>query len=166
MDFELLHSRRRSCALQVSRDGRVLVRAPYGFTREQAQALVLRQQDWLEKQLRRQREWAARHPQPTEEQIRQLRRQAQALLPEKVRHYEAIMDLHPTGIKITAAKTRFGSCSAKNRLCFSLYLMAYPEPAIDYVVVHELAHIRHKNHSPAFYACVEDYRQRRQLLRD
>ena len=55
MDFELLHSRRRSCALQVSRDGRVLVRAPYGFTREQAQALVLRQQDWLEKQLRRQR---------------------------------------------------------------------------------------------------------------
>ena len=84
-------------------------------------------------------------------------------------HYAEWMGVTPTGVKITGAKTRFGSCSAKNSLCFSLYLMAYPDAAVDYVVVHELAHIRHKNHSPAFYAEVArvmpDYRERRKLLK-
>jgi predicted metal-dependent hydrolase len=79
------------------------------------------------------------------------------------------MGVAPTGVKITSARTRFGSCSGKNSLCFSLYLMEYPEDAIDAVVVHELAHIRHKDHSPAFYAEVErwmsDYRQRAKLLK-
>ena len=72
-------------------------------------------------------------------------------------------------ITIPAARTRFGSCSGKNRLSFSLYLMAYPETAIEYVGVHELAHIRHHDHSPAFYREVEaylpDWRARRALLR-
>ena len=61
------------------------------------------------------------------------------------------------------------SCSGKNRLCFSWRLMDYPEEAIDYVVVHELAHIRHHNHSRDFYALVAsilpDYKERQALLR-
>ena len=73
------------------------------------------------------------------------------------------------GITVTGARTRFGSCSPKNRLCFSFRLMEYPLPAIEYVVVHELAHIRHKNHGPDFYRLVEgtlpDYRQRIGLLK-
>ena len=79
------------------------------------------------------------------------------------------MGLAPTAVKITSARTRFGSCSSKNSLCFSLYLMQYPPEAIDAVVVHELCHMRHRNHSPAFYAEVErwlpDYREREKLLK-
>ena len=67
------------------------------------------------------------------------------------------MELVPAGIKITSARTRFGSCSAKNSICFSWRLMLYPPEAIDYVIVHELAHIRHHDHSPAFYALIEQY---------
>ena len=63
----------------------------------------------------------------------------------------------------------WGSCSGKNSISFSWRLMQYPEAAIDYVVVHELAHIRHHNHSAAFYSFVEkilpDYRERARLLR-
>ena len=73
------------------------------------------------------------------------------------------------GITITGARKRFGSCSGKNRLSFSWRLMDYPPAAIDYVVVHELAHIRHHNHSPAFYELVAsvlpDYKKRQALLR-
>ena len=105
------------------------------------------------------------HPQEQEA----LRRQAKTLLPQRVAYWAGVMGVRPTGIKITSARTRFGSCSGKNSLCFSLYLMAYPSEAIEYVVVHELAHIRHKNHSPAFYAEVErylpDWRQRQTLLK-
>ena len=79
------------------------------------------------------------------------------------------MGVCPTGMRITGARTRFGSCSGKNSICFSWRLMAYPQEAVDYVVVHELAHILHKNHGPAFYQCIEsvlpDWRQRRALLK-
>ncbi|MBR7150378.1 MAG: M48 family metallopeptidase, partial [Oscillospiraceae bacterium] len=65
--------------------------------------------------------------------------------------------------------TRFGSCSGKNALSFSWRLMQYPMEAVDYVVVHELAHIREHNHSSAFYAIVErylpDWRERAALLK-
>ena len=80
------------------------------------------------------------------------------------------MGLVPQGVKITSAKTRFGSCSAKNSLCFSYLLLCYPMEAVDYVVVHELAHIRFKNHKKEFYAlieaCMPDYKQRRMLLKN
>ena len=79
------------------------------------------------------------------------------------------MGVTPTGLKITTARKRWGSCSGKNSLCFSCFLMDRPEAAIDLVVVHELCHIRVKNHGPAFYALLErylpDWRERKQLLR-
>ncbi len=74
-----------------------------------------------------------------------------------VRHWAQEMGVTPTGLKITSARTRFGSCSGKNSLCFSLYLMEYPPEAIEAVVVHELAHIRHKNHGSDFYTLVRQY---------
>ena len=95
---------------------------------------------------------------------------ARDYLPGRVEQYAGLMGLRPAGISITGARKRFGSCSAKNRICFSWRLMQYPEAAIDYVVVHELAHIRHKNHGPDFYAFVEeilpDWRERRALLKE
>ena len=78
------------------------------------------------------------------------------------------MGLRPAGITITGARTRFGSCSSKRRISFSFRLMQYPPEAIDYVVVHELAHLRHMNHSAQFYALIEympDYKARRALLK-
>ena len=72
-------------------------------------------------------------------------------------------------MKITGAEHRFGSCSGKDSLCFSYRLADYPPEAVEYVVVHELAHIREKNHGPRFYALVEgalpDYKAREKLLR-
>ena len=79
------------------------------------------------------------------------------------------MDVRPTGLKITTARKRYGSCSGKNSLCFSCFLMDCPEEAIDLVVVHELCHIREKNHAPRFYALLgqylPDYKERKKLLR-
>lgn len=68
--------------------------------------------------------------------------------PARIAYYSEQMGLCPAAVTITGAKKRFGSCSASNRLCFAWRLMRYPEAAVDYVVVHELAHIRYKNHGP------------------
>lgn len=112
---------------------------------------------WLEKHLAARQAYLSAHPEPSAAQADAWRQQAKETLPPLVAHWAQRMGVQPTGITVTAARTRFGSCSGKNRLSFSLYLMAYPETAIEYVVVHELAHIRHHDHSPAFYREVEAY---------
>ena len=150
----------------------ILIMEPplFAATDEEVRQLVEKHRDWIEKSLARQREApAASPPELTEQEMEELRRRGQEILPGRVVYWAARMDVLPTGIRITAARTRWGSCSGKNSLCFSLFLMRYPMEAIDAVVVHELAHIRHKNHGPDFYRLVEgtlpDYRQRIGLLK-
>lgn len=169
MTYEVIRSDRRTMALEVTREGRVLVRAPRRMTQKDIDSFVAKHQDWLNTHLAKQKIWQAAHPEPTKQEQQAMLERAKAILPEKVDHYAKSMGLRPSGITITGARTRFGSCSPKNRLCFSWRLMAYPEEAIDYVVVHELAHIVHRNHGPEFHALVErilpDHRKRRELLK-
>lgn len=169
MNYELIRSDRRTVALEVTRDGRVLIRAPRRMPQQDIDRFFDSHRDWLQRQLSRQQAWQTAHPEPTEEEMQHLQDLAAAILPEKVRFYGAKMKLQPTGITITGARTRFGSCSPANRLCFSWRLMAYPEEAIDYVVVHELAHLVHRNHGPEFHALVAsvlpDHNARRALLK-
>ena len=169
MNYELIRSSRRTVALEVTREGRVLVRAPKAMAQKDIDAFVEKHRRWLENHLAKQQLWQQAHPEPTPEEQAAYIAKAKDLLPRRVAHYGQIMGLTPAGITVTAARTRFGSCSPKNRLCFSWRLMAYPEEAIDYVVVHELAHMVHRNHGPAFHALVEsilpDHRRRRNLLK-
>ena len=156
-DYQLIRSNRRTIALQITRDARVVVRAPLYASEADIRRFVESQRAWIESHLARQRAHSAACPAPTPEEESALRIRAKAVLPGKVAHWAAVMGVQPTGVKITAARTRFGSCSAKDSLCFSLRLMRYPDECVDYVVVHELAHIRHKNHSRAFYQEVARY---------
>ena len=169
MTYEIVRSRRRTGALEVTREGRVVVRAPLRMTQGEIDRFVAAHADWLEKAKAKVAARPAAQPPLTEAEIAALRQRAKAVLSGKVAHYAAIMGVVPTSVKLTAARTRFGSCSGKNNISFSLYLMQYPEEAIDYVVVHELAHIRHHDHSSAFYAEVAkvmpDYRARMKLLK-
>ncbi|MGN0107179.1 MAG: M48 family metallopeptidase [Hominilimicola sp.] len=83
---------------------------------------------------------------------------AQKILPDMVHRKEQIMNLYANKIGITSAKTRWGSCSGRNNINFSWRLvMAEPE-VIDYVIVHELAHIKEKNHGKRFWKLVEKYK--------
>ena len=161
--YELRRSRRKTLALEVTREGQVIVRAPLRVSVKQIERFVAAHADWIARAL-------AAHPEPDEKRRAELIRRAKAELPPKVARYARLMGVQPTGLTITSARTRFGSCSGKNRICFSWRLMDYPEAAVDYVVVHELAHIVHKNHGPQFWALVErympDYRARRALLRE
>ena len=168
--YELVRSRRKTLAIEVDRTGRVVIRAPMRATGEQIERFVAAHADWIARAQARQRARLAAHPEPDEARRAELIRRAKEELPPKVAYYAQLMGVQPTGLKITSARTRFGSCSGKNSLCFSWRLMEYPEAAVDYVVVHELAHITHKNHGSRFWALVErympDYRARRALLRE
>ena len=94
---------------------------------------------------------------------------AKAVLPDMVHKKEEIMKLYASDIKITSAATRWGSCSAKNNLNFPWMLMMADPEVINYVIVHELAHIKEKNHGKNFWAVVgkyqPDYKDRKEQLR-
>jgi hypothetical protein len=168
-EYELVRSRRKSISLEIDRKLRIIVRAPLNMKNEDIEKFVASKQQWLLQHYEIQRRRIQQHPEPTPEQVAELVTLAKQILPERVEHYARLMQLYPQAVTITGARTRFGSCSGKNRICFSWRLMQYPKEAVDYVVVHELAHIQHKNHSKDFYALVEqylpDYRQREKMLK-
>jgi len=170
IQYELIRSDRKTVSLEVTKDGHILVRAPRRLCRERIDRFVADHEQWLQGAIARQQARQAAHPEPNELEIARLKALAKELLPTKVAAFGQQMGLMPTGITITGAKTRFGSCSPKNRLCFSWRLMQYPEDAIDYVVVHELAHLVYRNHGPEFHALVAsilpDHKQRRALLKE
>lgn len=171
MGYELIRSSRRTLGLEITRDCRVIVRAPLRCSQREIDRFVDSRRDWIADKLALQQRRAAVRAalEPTPEQEQDLRRRAAEVIPQRVAHYAPLMGVTPAGIKITSARTRFGSCSGKNSLCFSWRLMLYPAEAMDYVVVHELAHIRHHNHSQDFWAFVAsvmpDYRRRQALLK-
>lgn len=94
---------------------------------------------------------------------------AKQVLAVKTMEHAANMGVAPNSIKINSAKTRWGSCSAKKSINYSWRLMMAEDGVIDYVVVHELAHIKEMNHSPRFWAVVAgvlpDYKERRLSLK-
>ncbi len=158
--MKIIRSKRRTLSLCVNKAGEVEVRVPKRCPDAVIRAFVEKHRDWIARQLE-----AYRPPKEyTEAEIAALRAAAKATIPPKVAQYAARMGVEPASVRITAARTRYGSCSGKNGLCFSLFLMEKSERAIDYVVVHELAHIKQHNHSTAFYREIEkilpDYRQR------
>ncbi|MCL2077565.1 MAG: M48 family metallopeptidase [Oscillospiraceae bacterium] len=95
---------------------------------------------------------------------------AKSDLAEKTFKFANQMSLKLNAVKINSAKTRWGSCSSKKNINFSWFLIMAEDDVIDYVVVHELAHLIHMNHSKRFWAVVEsvlpDYRQRRKKLKE
>ena len=168
--YELIRSRRKTLALEITRDGRVIVRAPLRAAKREIGAFVSAHEAWIEKHLAEQRRRAASMPpEPSMDELRAMAEKAKEIIPPKVERWSRVMGLVPTGITITSARTRYGSCSGKNRLSFSCFLVNYPDAAIDLVVVHELCHIRDKNHGPGFYALLSrylpDHKERKRLLK-
>lgn len=83
------------------------------------------------------------------------RQQAQALFLERVAHYAPLLEVAPLEVKISTARTQWGSCNRNGTVRLNLQLIRLPQRLIDYVVVHELAHLRQMNHSDAFWRVVE-----------
>lgn len=164
--YPVVRSKRRTVGITVKRGGEVVIRAPRGMKLSDVRRIVETHRAWLEKTVEASRSLP---PLPDEREQEALRRKAKQLLPPLVEKWADIIGVTPASFRVTSARTRFGSCSGKNGLCFSLFLMQYPPEAIEYVVVHELCHILHHDHSAAFWACVAsylpDYRARKQLLK-
>ncbi|MBR6513896.1 MAG: M48 family metallopeptidase [Clostridia bacterium] len=158
MSYRLIRSKRKSISIEISPELEVIVRAPLYMKQRDIDKFVYDHREWIIKhtELRKQR-LANRPKEPTLQEIADLKLMAKEILPLKVDYFSDIMGVDVKSVKITSAKKRLGSCSADNGICFSYRVMMYDNDIIDYVVIHELAHIIEHNHSKRFYDTVRKY---------
>lgn len=171
MTCELIRSNRKTIAVQIKGDGRIIVRAPLRMAAKDIQRFVDSKATWIEKHLaiikQRQQPIASAF---TLEKLHQLADAAKQDIPQRVARFAALVGVTYGRITIRAQKSRWGSCSGKGNLNFNCLLMLCPEDVRDYVVVHELCHRKELNHSPRFWAEVETvlpgYKVQRKWLKD
>ena len=155
-------SRRRSLEIQISKSKEVIVRAPLRTPHSEIRAFIQEHKEWIQDSLKKAkaqelayqdhlREIGADKPY-TEEELLQMKKDAIKLLPSRCEYYASLMGVSYNRIAIKAQRSRWGSCSTKKNLNFNCLLMLCPEEILDYVVVHELSHLKEMNHSPAFWA--------------
>ena len=171
----VIKSSRRTMSMEVRPDGSILVRAPFRASAEEIGNFVCSHKSWVEKQRIRIRKRAAeirladQNPLSPED-IRLLADQALRELPPRIAAYAGQMGVTYGRVTIRNQKTRWGSCSSKGNLNFNCLLMLTPREVQDYVIVHELSHRKEMNHSPKYWAVVEevlpDYKKRRNWLRE
>ena len=194
-NYELRRSNRRTLALTLDRQGRLIAHAPLRMPLRTIEAFILEKQDWL---ARKRQELSAagsrmsgfsleeggciphlggrvrisydsvrratmqdgvltlpRTGRPAQQVLNWLAERARRELSSYVEKWSKRMNVYPTALSFGYAKARYGSMTSDGRMRLNVALMHFPPQYIDYVVVHELAHRVHPDHSPAFHAYVE-----------
>lgn len=170
-NIEIIRSNRKTIAIEIKSDCRVIVRAPVGMGNRDIQRFLSDKADWLQKHLEiAERRLATAKDKLTGSEIRELADTAMMDISERVKKFAPMVGVTVGRVTIRNQKTRWGSCSAKGNLNFNCLLMLCPEEVRDYVVVHELCHRKELNHSTRFWAEVEkivpDYCIKRRWLKE
>lgn len=161
--IEVIRSKRKTLAIEIRPDMRVVVRAPEKMPQNEIMKFVEEKQNWIKKHLvqmyfkAEEIKKQKKEPALTNADIEKLCQKALSVIPDKVKYYAEIMGVTYGRITIRNQKTRWGSCSSKGNLNFNCLLMLMPDKVLDYVVVHELCHLKQMNHSKKFWMEVERY---------
>ncbi|MDO5520523.1 MAG: SprT family zinc-dependent metalloprotease [bacterium] len=210
--YTIKRSNRKSIGIEVTYEGKVIVKAPLSLDATKIEELLYKKTDWLlatlsacgtRETVRKQGELlyqgkplrikveeqkkmrieigiendtiVVKKPSEYNVDIHKvlenwLRRQAADIIPKRTEYYSGILGVSYHNIAIKDQKTRWGSCSSKGNLNFNYRLIMAPIEVLDYVVVHELAHRIHMNHSKEFWNVVEEicpkYREYRNWLQE
>lgn len=146
---------RRSTRISISvrPSGEVRLSFPPHISQRRALAFLESRADWVEAS--KAKFMAREAPTLSKEQIEELRRQAKATLPARVAELATMHGLKYGRVTIRATRSKWGSCTATGNISLSLFLMTLPEHLRDYIILHELAHTVHHNHSAAFHSLLD-----------
>jgi predicted metal-dependent hydrolase len=172
------HPRARRYVIRVADDGTVRVTVPRWGSKREALEFAERERAWIDKQQRRVEEERARRAQEASDpSVRQLQEgerrdlvaRAKRELPSRLLELAKRHALTVRKISVRNQKWRWGSCSPDGHICLNWRLVQMPEAVRDYVLIHELMHLKRLDHSPRFWklvaAACPDYRELRRQLR-
>ena len=192
--YKIVRSDRKSIALVIDSEARLIVRAPFGTREGEITGFIKQKKRWIIEKQKKISALNTKHSPVAiknggnfvyqgktytikigsvskiqfsgnkiiipkgfkkEKVVAWLKREARKLINERLEKYAGIMGIRYSTVRLSGARTRWGSCSGRDRLSFTWRLIMCPIEAIDYVIIHELCHITYKNHSPAFWAMVK-----------
>ena len=155
--------RARSIRLMVRANGTIRITYPLFVSRSRAMEFLERKREWVIATRERLATKRATLPTTTRADVERLRHEAHATLPALLRDLAARHGFDYTSLRISSAHTRWGSCNARNGISLSLFVMLLPQHLREFIILHELCHTRHHNHSAAFHAllnrCVDGREQ-------
>lgn len=170
ISYEVIRSGRKTSAIEVKRDGTVVVRCPMWVADREIGEFVEKHRSWIMEHRAKVLQQLEKRTVYTQDQVKEFRQHARWMLAQKTWQWAQKMQVTYGKLTIRQQATRWGSCSGRGNLNFNWKLVLVPEDVVDYVVVHELAHRKEMNHSPRFWKLVEeqlpDYRERRKRLRE
>ena len=155
--IEIIRSSRKTLAIEIRPDMRVIVRAPYQASGGYIEQFISDRADWIVEHLRkleqknRQCNDALPVKKLSNDELKKLADKACTYSPGRVAHFAPLVGVTYGRITIRNQRTRWGSCSSRGNLNFNCLLMLTPPEVIDYVVVHELCHRKEMNHSGRFW---------------
>ncbi len=141
-------------SIHVADDKKIIVKVPLGTPVSAAEKFIMEKKNWIMKQIaeiEKQTALADSMGPLTAEDIKQIKKKARKVIPERVEHYAKLAGISYNRIFIRLQKSRWGSCSTDGNLNFNCLLVLMPLQVLDSIVVHELCHRRHMNHSREFY---------------
>lgn len=144
--------RARSIRLVVRRDGTLRLSYPLLCSRSRAMEFAESKIEWVERTRKRLSQRAANAPTISQPEVEILRRQARQYIPHTVERLARNFGFNYTSLRISSAHTRWGSCSGRNGISISLFVMLLPEHLREFIILHELCHTIHHNHLAAFHA--------------
>lgn len=154
--YTITYSNRKTLSIQIKNTGELIVRAPLTLTEKKVHQFIASKKNRIIQKI----EFIKTQEIIPKQNITQAKKESALIqiLP-RIEYYAKKMNLSQkyTTIKITTANAKRGSCSSRGALMFHWKLSEFPIIILDYVIVHELAHLIHFNHSKEFWALVEEY---------
>ncbi|MCR5719146.1 MAG: M48 family metallopeptidase, partial [Lachnospiraceae bacterium] len=159
IEYTFVRSKRKTIGITVKADQTVILKAPLRCSQKRAEEFLLKNLDWIEKTRLRLKSKQPPNTQPffTPEELKQYKIKARKEIIPMVDFFADRMGVDYNRIAIRAQKSRWGSCSSGSNLNFNCLLVLLPHNVQRYVVIHELCHLRHMNHSTAFWNEVAVY---------
>jgi len=168
--YTITYSHRKTLAIWVKRDASVFVRSPMGYPLRKIEHFIELKKDWILRTVEKMKNIRQNESSMKTVLWKWDKKEALSTIVERVEKYAKIMDLSYNQVKLSNARCNWGSCTPRNDILINWRLVHFPLSVLDYVVIHELAHLRERNHGARFWSLVKthcpEYKELRKILRN